>query len=190
MHIIPLLGEFQKRYPLVKLDLRMSDDIINMVEEAYDLVIRNAPLTDSSFIARKLAKDNRILVASPAYLKEHGTPRSTDDLLKHRFVTFSDCNRIKFADGQIVDSPQSVSVNDGVAMRMMVEDGMGIGLKSLWNVGESLKSGRLVQILPEFQLITESSIWALYPSGRMIPAKVRAMIDFLLEEFSPTPPWQ
>ena len=85
--------------------------------------------------------------------------------------------------------PESVTVNEGEAMRQLVENGMGIGLKSLWNVYQSLKEGKLVQVLPDFELITESSIWALYPSNRMVPSKVRVMIDFLLEKFSPLAPW-
>ena len=103
MHVIPLLAEFQQRFPLVKLDLRLSDQIFNMVEEAYDLVIRNAPLNDSSFIARELAPDQRILATSPAYLQEHGAPLKPDDLKAHQFVTFGGSAQLKFKDGQCIE---------------------------------------------------------------------------------------
>ena len=92
--------------------------------------------------------------------------------------------------GQTVSVPRSFVVNDGEAMRTMLEQGMGIGIKSVWNAHESLKSGRLVEVLPDFPLVTKSAIWALYPSGRIVAPKVRAMIDFLLEQFSPVPPWE
>ena len=190
MYIIPLLAKFQKLHPLITLDLRMSDQIGNMVEEAYDLVIRNSPLNDSSFIARKLAEDERILVASPEYLEEYGTPQSIKDLENHRFVVFAKSTRIKFANGERVQMRNASIVNDGEAMRMLVEQGFGIGLKSLWNVGASLKAGQLVQVLPDFETVTESSLWLLYPSGRMVSPKVRLMIDFLINEFSPKAPWE
>lgn len=190
MYIIPALAEFQARYPLVSLDLRLSDEVLDVVEGAYDLIIRNASLVDSSLIVRKLASDRRLLVASPAYLERHGVPSMPDDLAKHQCVILAESNRWKFRNGQTVSAPRSFVVNDGEAMRKMIERGMGIGVKSVWNASESLKSGLLVEVLPEFPLVTEASLWLLYPSRRIIAPKVRAMIDFLLERFHPVPPWE
>ncbi|MEO1444829.1 MAG: LysR family transcriptional regulator [Cyanobacteria bacterium J06635_11] len=190
MYIIPALAEFQARYPLVSLDLRLSDEVLDVVEGAYDLIIRNARLADSSLIVRKLADDRRMLVASPAYLERHGVPLSPDELPSHQSVILGDSHRWKFENGQIISMPRSFVVNDGEAMRKMLEHGMGIGLKSVWNASESLKSGLLVEVLPEFPLITEASIWLLYPSRRIVAPKVRAMIDFLLDWFHPVPPWE
>lgn len=190
MHVIPALAEFQARYPLVSLDLRLSDEVLDAIEGAYDLIIRNAHLADSSFIARKLAGDRRLLVASPTYLKRYGAPSTPEELTKHQCVILADNNRWKFANGQIATVPRSLVVNDGEAMRKMIENGMGIGIKSVWNACESLRSGLLVEVLPNFPLVTEASIWALYPSRRIVAPKVRAMIDFLLERFWPVPPWE
>ncbi len=190
MHVIPALAEFQARHPLVSLDLRLSDEVLDVVEGAYDLIIRNAPMGDSSMVARKLASDRRLLVASPAYLELHGAPSTPDDLAGRQCVIFAGGNRWKFANGQAVSVSRTCVVNDGEAMRAMIENGMGIGVKSVWNAYQSLRSGRLVEVLPDFPLVTESSIWALYPSGRIVTPKVRAMIDFLLERFRPTPPWE
>lgn len=188
MYVIPLLAEFQSRYPLVRFDLRLSDEVLDVVEGAYDLIIRNASLADSSLIVRKLADDRRLLVASPAYLAQHGVPATPDDLATHRCITLGD-TRWKFENGQTVSVPYSSIVNDGEAMRKMIEQGMGIGVKSLWNASESLKSGQLVEVLLDFPLVTEASIWLLYPSRRIISPRVRAMIDFLIERFRPVPPW-
>ena len=190
MHIIPALSEFQTRYPLVSLDLRLSDEVLDAIEGAYDLIIRNAHLADSSFIARKLASDRRLLVASPTYLQRHGVPSTPEEIAGHRCVILADGNRWKFENGQTVSVPRSFVVNDGEAMRKMIENGMGIGIKSVWNASESLKSGLLVEVLPNFPLVTEASIWALYPSRQIVAPKVRAMIDFLLERFWPVPPWE
>ncbi|MEL4897503.1 LysR family transcriptional regulator [Crocosphaera sp. Alani8] len=188
MYIIPILAKFQSRYPQVKLDLRLSDEVLDVVEGAYDLIIRNASLADSGLIVRKLATDRRLLVASPAYLKQYGVPTTPDDLVDHRCVTLGE-KKWKFENGQIIRVSFSNTVNDGEAMRTMLEHGMGIGMKSLWNANESLKSGLLVEVLPGFPLITEASIWLLYPSRRIIAPRVRVMIDFLIEQFQPIPPW-
>ena len=190
MHIIPTLAEFQARYPLVSLDLRLSDEVFDAIEGAYDLIIRNAPLADSSFIARKLASDRRLLVAAPSYLERHGVPSTPAELAKHQCVILANSTRWKFANGQTVSVPRSLTINDGEAMRHAIENGMGIGIKSVWNASKSLKSGRLVEVLPNFPLVTEASIWALYPSRRIVAPKVRAMVDFLLERFWPVPPWE
>ena len=190
MHIIPALAQFQERYPRVTLDLRLSDEVLDVVEGAYDLIIRNAQLTDSSLVARKLAADRRLLVAAPSYLDRHGVPQSPEDLSSHRYVVFPGTQRWRFKSGQTIELTHPCIVNDGEAMRCMIESGMGIGMKSLWNASESLQSGKLVEVLPDHGLQTDSALWALYPSGRIIAPKVRAMIDFLVERFAPIPPWE
>ncbi|MEM6592391.1 MAG: LysR substrate-binding domain-containing protein, partial [Cyanobacteria bacterium P01_C01_bin.73] len=167
MYVVPMLAEFQSRYPLVSLDLRLSDEVLDVVEGAYDLIIRNASLADSSLIVRKLANDRRLLVASPVYLEHYGVPTMPEDLAAHRCVTFGE-TKWKFENGQTVSFSSSFTVNDGEAMRKMIEQGMGIGVKSIWNARESLRSGLLVEVLPEFPLITAAAIWLLYPSRRII----------------------
>ena len=189
MYVIPLLAEFQSRYPLVSLDLRLSDEVLDVVEGAYDLIIRNANLVDSSLIVRKLANDRRLLVASPTYLAQHGVPTTPADLARHRCVTLSE-TRWKFENGQSVSVSHASTVNDGEALRKMIEHGMGIGMKSVWNASESLKTGLLVEVLSQFPLETDAAIWLLYPSRRIIPPRVRAMINFLIERFQPIPPWE
>ena len=190
MHIIPALAAFQARHPRVSLDLRLADEVLDVVEGAYDLIVRNARLADSSLVARKLAADQRLLVAAPGYLERHGVPQTPDDLPTHRCVVFPGSNRWTFENQQSIEPPHTCVVNDGEAMRHMIENGMGIGMKSLWNAGASLQSGLLVEVLPDYPLATESAIWALYPGGRIVAPKVRAMIDFLRGLFSPVPPWE
>ncbi|MEO1591410.1 MAG: substrate binding domain-containing protein [Cyanobacteria bacterium J06632_22] len=190
MYIIPTLAEFHARYPRVSLDLRLSDTVLDVVEGAYDLIIRNAPLVDSRLIMRKLASDRRILVASPDYLKQHGVPSTPEELADHQCISLAEATKWKFENGQTVSVPHSFLINDGEALRKMLEQGMGIGIKSLWNANESLKSGVLVEVMPDFPLVTEVSLWLLYPSRRIIAPKVHAMINFLLERFQPVPPWE
>lgn len=190
MYIIPVLGDFQQRYPDVKLDLRLSDEVLDVVKGAFDLVIRNAPLEDSGLIARRLADDQRLLVASPEYLSRFGTPASPAELTAHRFVGFPGDSQLEFKDGSEIRIAPSTTVNDGEAMRTLIEGGAGIGVKSLWNARHGLQTGALIRVLPEHPLLTRSAIWAVHPSGRIVAPRVRAMIHFLLEQFSPLPPWQ
>ena len=190
MHIVPALAEFQKHHPLISLDLRLSDEVLDVVEGAYDLIIRNAALEDSTLVARKLASDQRLLVASPEYIERYGSPSAPGDLTEHRCVVLAGHNKWKFASGQTITVPRSLIVNDGEALRSLLESGVGIGIQSHWIASEHLRDGRLVQLLPDHPLKTESAIWALYPSNRIVAPKVRAMINFLLERFQPVPPWE
>ncbi len=190
LHIVPALAEFQARHPLVSLDLRLSDEVLDVVEGAYDLIVRNAPLEDSSLVARKLASDRRLLVAAPEYIERHGAPSLPAEIEAHRCIALADHHRWKFESGQTLTVPRSIVVNDGEAMRALIESGMGIGIQSVWIASEHLGSGRLIEVLPDYPVATESAIWALYPSNRIVAPKVRAMIDFLLEQFHPVPPWE
>ena len=190
MHIVPHLGEFQRRHPLIQLDLRLSDQVQDVVEGAYDLVIRNAPLDDSSMVARRLAPDRRLLVAAPAYLERCGVPRGPEDLVDHQCITLGDHRRWRFADGRTVTVTSACAVDDGEALRFLLEQGMGIGIKAMWNAGQALAAGRLVAVLADHPLVNEAAIWALYPRSRVVTPKVRAAIEFLRELFQPVPPWE
>lgn len=190
MYILPSLGEFQRRYPGITLDLRLSDEVLDVVKGAFDLIIRNAPLEDSNLIARRLADDHRVLVASPEYLARAGAPGSPATLPNHSIVGFPGDSQWTFKDGRTVNIRPSTTANDGEAIRQLIEGGAGIGVKSMWNACSSLHSGKLVQVLPHHPLLTRSAIWAVHPSGRVVSPKVRAMINFLSELFSPVAPWE
>ena len=189
MYVVPLLAEFRRRYPRVDLDLRLSDEVLDVVGGAFDLIIRNAPLKDSNFVARRLAKDRRVLVAAPDYLERRGRPLQIDDLRQHDCIGFQHRSTWEFQTGETIGIECPVVMNEGEAMRQFIEAGGGIGIKSLWNAAHSLRSGALVEVLPDKPLVTRSAIWMVYPSHRMVPQKVRAMVAFLEEAFSPSTPW-
>ena len=192
MHVVPLLGEFSRRYPEIKLELFLSDTVLDMIEGGYDLAIRNAPLPEegNNIVARRLAIDKRILVASPDYVARRGNPRTPAELLMHQFVVLANNNKLCFQHNQVVTLDKTIVVNDGEAMRLLIENGAGIGIKSMWNAVQSLDKGKLVQVLAEHPLITQSEISLLYLKGRHVPSKVRVMIDFLVKKFQPLPPWE
>ncbi len=190
MYIMPALGGFQARYPEIRLDIRLSDEVLDVVKGAFDLIIRNAALEDSGLVARQLATDRRLLVASPEYLQRFGTPSSPRELSLHRAISFPGETQWTFENGETIRVNPFTTVNDGEAMRQLIENDAGIGVKSVWNACHRLKTGQLVEVLPDYPLLTRSAIWAVHPSGRVVAPKVRAMINFLTDLFSPTPPWE
>lgn len=193
LHLMPGLKGFMDKYPDLTVDFRFSDAIVDMVEGGFDIAIRNAALGDSSLIARKLAPDSRILVAAPKYLAQHGVPASPVDLKQH------ECVHLSGLDTWVFDSPKGqLSVktrgrfrtDNGDALRDACIDGLGISINSVWSVHPQLARGELVQILRDYPLVSDTAIWALYPSNRQLASKVRAFIDYYVEYFSSRDCWQ
>lgn len=193
MHIVPALADFLSEYPALTLDLRLSDSMIDLVEGGFDVAIRNAPLKDSSLIARKLAGDRRILCASPAYLKRAGRPASLEALAEHACLTLSGLDSWNFRTPRgdvLVKARGPLRTDNGEAMRDACVAGLGIAINSLWSVYRELEAGTLVPVLPEHTLAAEAAIWAVYPSSRLLAPKVRAFIDFFVTRFAGTPYWE
>lgn len=195
-YIVPLLSEFLDRYPGLSLDLRLSDHPFDLIEGSFDLALRNSALSDSSLKARKLADDTRILIASPAYLARNGTPASPDDLHDHSFIAFRSLAEKRFTgpDGSAhrfdpAGARCRLVMDDGLSLKRAALAGIGIGTTALWNAHEELRSGRLVQVLPDHALQDGTGLWLVYPKSNVLTAKVRVLIDFLLERIGRSPPW-
>lgn len=192
LYLIPALKGFTSRYPGLKVDFRLSDSIVDLVEGGFDVAIRNAELKDSTLVARKLAPDNRIICASPSYLIEYGTPTTPEDLRHHQFITLSMIQDITFSSptGPITIKPKgSIKADNGEAVRDACVHGLGITITSTWCSYEQLKRKELVPILTDFPLVSESAIWAVYPSSRLLAPKVRAFIDYLSAYYGSPPYW-
>jgi DNA-binding transcriptional LysR family regulator len=196
-HIAPLVPRFAQRYPKVELALSLSDRSINLIEEGFDLAVRIAELKDSSLAARKLAPNRRVVCASPAYLREHGEPKTPQDLTRHNCLVAS--WEHGFAMTWEYKSPTgkrgSVRVTGRYAcdnwevLREWAVAGLGVALKSTWDVRRQLEEGALIPLLPGYDFGTDVGIYAVYPHRRHLPAKTRAFIDFLAESFGPEPYW-
>ena len=193
-HIAPLIPHFAERYPRVHLALRLSDRTVNVVDEGFDLAIRIAELQDSSLAARKLAPNRRVVCASPTYLLRHGTPDTPHDLVKHNCLTTTEFHMnwdYKDPDG----NPGSVRVSGRYAcdnwevLRDWAVAGLGVALKSTWDVRRDLENGSLVPLLPGYIFGSDVAIYAVYPHRRYLPAKTRVFIDFLAESLGPEPYW-
>lgn len=192
MHLVPTLSEFLSLYPGLKVDLHLSDTIVDLVEGGFDIAIRNAELKDSTLVARKLSPDRRLLCASPAYLAEHDSPQSPADLLNHQCISLMGLDTwvFKSTEGlKTVKITSKLRVDNGEALRDACAQGLGITINSTWSAYQHLKCGDLVEVLPEFPLAAETSIWAVYPSSRLLAPKVRVFIDYMVDRFEGTPYW-
>ncbi|AKM32056.1 LysR family transcriptional regulator [Pandoraea faecigallinarum] len=192
-HISPALPEFLARYPGISLDFRLTDRVVDLLEEGVDMAIRVGALRDSTLIARKLAANRRTLCASPAYLAAHGAPRHPSDLTQHECLTLGEQRDWRFVTP---GGPLSVRVagrlvsDNGEVLRDAVLAGLGIALKSTWDIAAHLQRGELVPVLQAYPLAEEVAIWAVYPSRVFVPPKTHAFIEFLQARFSPVPYWE
>lgn len=192
MHLLPALNNFFKQYPELTIDLKLSDTIIDLVEGGFDIAIRNSALKDSSLIARKLTKDNRILCASPDYLSQYGEPKFPNDLNNHQCITLMGMDNWVFQTkkGQIsIKVKGNFRTDNGEAVRDACINGLGITINSSWSAYKHINSGELVPILRDYPLISDTAIWAVYPSSRLLAPKVRAFIDYLSGVFGDKPYW-
>jgi len=192
MHIVPALKGFIEAYPKLKVDLRQSDSVVDMVEGGFDIAIRNASLTDSTLVARKLAHDQRIICASPDYIKKYGEPKTPQDLLKHQCINLIGIDSWVFQtpEGQQkIKSKGAIRIDNGESIRDACIDGAGLTICSIWCAYKALKAGQLVQVLKDYPLVSNTAIWAVYPSSRLLAPKVRAFIDYFIDYYGETPYW-
>lgn len=188
LHLAPLWPAFMAQHPKVVLDVTLSDRLVDLVDEGYDLAVRIARLQASSLVSRQLTSTRLILCASPTYLQRHGTPTHPSDLAQHSVIAYS---LLATGDHWTFDGAAGpVSVN--VTPRMRTNSGdtctaaalqhQGIVLQPSFLVGAHLASGALVEILPQFRSL-ELGVYAVYPSRKHLTPKVRVLIDFLIEAF-------
>ncbi|MDQ1197672.1 LysR family transcriptional regulator [Agrobacterium sp. SORGH_AS 787] len=192
MHVAPHLKGFMDQHPSLSINLTLSDDFIDIVAGGYDLAIRIADLSDSSLVARRLAPVRRVLCASRTYIEAHGLPQTIEDLKNHRCLPAhnNDLWRLEGPEGAFNLRPEGLLVtNSSEVIREAVISGLGIALRSTWDIGPELKSGALVQVLPAYEGSKNVALSAVYSSRRFLPAKVRLFIDYLAGLYGPLPYW-
>jgi DNA-binding transcriptional LysR family regulator len=194
MHqLAPALPEFLARNPDMRVELTITDRVVDLIEEGADLGIRLGALTDSSLVARKICELERVVCASPAYLKKYGTPRRPADLLKHNCLSVAyapSLHRWPFtaADGvEYVDVAGNASANTADTLLRLALVGLGIIRLSDVIVGEAIREGKLVALLQEVHHSEPLPLHAVYPQGRHRSPKVAAMVEFLVERFGSAP---
>lgn len=188
LHLAPLWPAFLQLHPRVTLDVTLSDRIVDLVDEGYDLAVRIARLPASTLVSRQLSSTRLVLCASPGYLARHGRPEHPEEIGRHAVIAYS---LMASGDTWFFDGPQGpVSVKVNPSMRSNSGDtccaaalqDQGLVLQPDFIVGEMLREGRLVEVLPAYRSL-ELGIYAVYASRRQVPAKVRVLIDFLVEAF-------
>ncbi len=193
LHLAPALPRFLERFPEVGLDLSLSDRIVDLIEEGFDLAIRIGRLNESSLIAKRLCAMPRVVCASPDYLKRHGVPQLPSDLARHCCFTHSELAqewRLQNALGRLesVEVKGSVRANNGEALRDLALSGLGIVYLPSFFIGPDLRAKRLIPLL-EAYTPQDSALYAVYPHSRHLSPKVRAFLDFLAQSFPPSPHW-
>lgn len=192
-HLAPLWPRFMAAQPGIELEVSLSDRLVDLVDEGYDLAVRISRLPSSSLICRRLASTRLVLCASPDYLARHGAPGHPSELAHHPVFSYT---LLSMGEQWVFDGPDGpASVR--VAPRMRSNSGdtcvtaalqhQGLVLQPSFLVGSALRSGALVEVLPEWRSI-DLGIYAVYPSRRQLPPKVRVMIDFLVDAFK-EPAW-
>ena len=186
LHVAAVMSEYLKRHPEVSADLRLSDLMINLVEEGVDAAVRIGHLADSSLVARHVGEMRRIVVASPGYLKSHGEPRSPEAIASHQTIQFSAMS--PQADWRFVRDGEEVRVapmarlttnSSDAAIQYAAEDG-GLTRVLAYQAAEAIKAGALKIVLAKFEQ-PPLPIHIVYPTSRLLSAKVRTFIDLVIE---------
>lgn len=192
MHIVPYLKDFLDIFPKIELSLDLDDGFVDLLDERIDVAIRISALPSGSLTPHHLAENRRILCASPAYLAAHGIPASLTDLSQHRLLAAVHQLpwRLEGPDGPLtLDGASAVRTNSSEVARDLSIAGLGIALRSTWDIGPALRDGTLVRILPEISGATDVAIYAVQPRGAEDAPNARAFVDHFRALFSPVPPW-
>jgi DNA-binding transcriptional LysR family regulator len=195
LHLKPVLSEFMQEHPGVLLDLDMDDGQVDLIQEGVDLALRIGRLESSSMIALPLAPVRAVIVASPDYLAAHGTPERPEDLLRHQALCYTNLPdpqrwRMTDADGKahIIHMSARLLANNGDMILEAAQAGLGICMTPTFIAYRAIQEGRLKAILSDCQL-PSATAYAVYPTRRFVPARVRALVDFLKQRFGDNPYW-
>ncbi len=194
LHMAPYLPKFLERFPEIELDFNLTDNFVDIIREGFDLAIRIGELADSSLVQRKLAADNRVICASPKYLEQAGVPKTLADLDDHNCLSAGaqDMWRLQGVDGQhkSLRVKGNIRSNSFEFMREALLAGLGLGLRSTWDIGPELKSGALKVVMPEWRGSDTVAIYAVYPCRDFMPEKVNVFIEYLAELYGSDPYWE
>jgi len=195
-HVGPIMPQFSQRHPLVTVELGLDDRRIDPITEGWDLTLRIGRMPPSALRSRPLAQIDFVVCAAPSYLERHGTPHTIAELQEHQCLGYTlghDIGATRWSFGPegertvMVSGP--MSANNGDILREAAVAGQGIFYQPLFIVSEELKSGRLVPLPLDVPTMTGPELHAVYAPTPHVPLKIRAMIDFLVEQYGPVPPW-
>ena len=195
-HIAPHLPAFLSEHPNLAITLHLSERLVDLKNERFDLAIRIADMKSADLIAAKLARNHRVVCGSPAYFKRAGRPKTLADLVRHNCLVTSTEDSVADA-WSFQEKGNAVSMkvggnlhcNDGEVLTRWAIAGEGLAWRSAWEVSEEVKRGRLVTVLDEFA-VPGNNVYAVYAERRLLAAKVKFFIDFLRRTFGDPPYWE
>jgi DNA-binding transcriptional LysR family regulator len=189
LHLGPALAEFMEKYPELQIQVTLSDEQLDAVQEGFDVTLRIAELASSSLIARRLLGVDRVFCASPAYIERRGAPAHPKDLKNHDCLTYgflATGNQWKLTgpDGEHwLSVPWKLCANNAEVLKQAAVKARGIALLPTFIAGSALEAGELLQVLDNYRA-PEIALYAIYPPTRHLTSKVRLFIDFLVARFS------
>lgn len=184
LHLAPLWPDFMAKYPQVLLDITLADRVVDLVEEGFDMAVRIARLPSSSLVSKRLSSTRMLLCASPGYLRKHGRPKHPSELVDHTVLAYSllatgDQWEFEGPEGRVTVSVNpSMRTNSGDTCRAAALQNKGVVLQPSFLVGDDLRSGALVELMPQYRAL-EFGVYAIYPTRQYVAPKVRALVDFL-----------
>lgn len=184
LHVAPHLHRFIRDYPAVALAFDLSDDFVDLLAGRVDVAIRIAPDVPADVAAHRLGTSRRVLCAAPAYLAQHDAPGTIAALGAHRLLAAAGQLPWRLVSGKAratVEGDSVVATNSSELVRELALTGVGIALRSLWDVGEALSSGALVRVLPSWEGSADVGIYAVHPRALIVPPAVAAFVGFLRE---------
>lgn len=192
-HLVPLVADFVTTYPEVSLDMDFDDRQVNLIESGLDLAIRITTQLDPTQVARRLSVARMVTLASPAYLERHGCPQKPEDLLAHQCLGYTGTAKVSWpylVDEELIWVPVRcrLQANSGDALVDMAQRGLGICRQPSFIAAPAIQAGLLTRILVDFPG-PELGIYAVFPSNRYVPSRVRALADYLAERIGPVPYW-
>ena len=194
--VAPLMAEFSRLHPAVTVDLGLNDRFVDLIEEGWDVAVRIGRMQASTMIARRIAPCRLVVCGSPVYFAERGTPRTVAELSGHNCLGYTLSQALgptewSFGiDGKVkMPIKGNLRVNNGDALVAAAVAGQGIIYEPTFVAGDELRAGRLVPLTLDHSALELPGIFAVYPANRHPPAKVRAFVDFLVQRFGTSPPW-
>ncbi|HJV93719.1 MAG TPA: LysR family transcriptional regulator [Azonexus sp.] len=189
--LAPALSELARQFPQLEIQVELFDRPVDLVDEGFQLDIRIGQVREANVIKRRIARNRRVLCASPAYLERFGMPQSLDDLQAHRCIPIRERDQdfgrweLDGPEGRVaikVSGP--LSANNGEIVRQWAIDGHGIILRSTWDIRREIEAGVLMPVLPQY--FQQADVWAVYPSRLSVSAKVKVCVEFLEQWFEQT----
>jgi len=195
-HIAPHIPAFLEQNPNLAVTLHLSERLVDLKNERVDLAIRIADLKNADFIAVKLARNHRVVVGAPSYIKRAGKPTTLADLARHNCLVTSSEDGLadtwhfqEKAVAKAVKVSGNLHCNDGGVLTKWALAGQGLAWRSAWEVADEISNNRLVEVLPKFSA-AGNDIYAVYPDRKFLPAKVKHFIDYLKRTFGDPPYWE